>query len=131
MGEKPGRYSGKWTWVSCDGHAEPMDSPPALFVKEGSNTYWSLVQVRNAADRVVTIHMRLDGDNSDAVDDSPWTELPWATEAENYFKVPATILQDARTYEMQIILPSGPRYAIKHKGSDLAAEKATHALSLI
>jgi expansin (peptidoglycan-binding protein) len=125
MGEKPGRYSGKWTWVSCEGHAETSDGPPNLFVKEGSNAYWSLVHVRNAAERIAQIRMRLDGA------DSPWTELPWATEAENFFKVPATILQDPRTYEMQIILPSGPRYATRLKGSDLAAEKTMHTLSSI
>lgn len=135
MGEKPGRYSGKWTWVSCAGHPATFDGPPTLFVKEGSNAFWSLVQVRNADASTSKIRLRLVAANAASEAryvleaDSAWSDLPWATEAENFFKVPAALLQDDREYEMQIVLPSGPRYTATVRGSDLAEEKAIIPLS--
>lgn len=126
MGGRPGRYSGEWRWVSCSGHEGVSDGPPSLFVKEGGNAYWSLVQVRNAEASVLGIRLRLA-----SLGAGPWTDLAWATEAENFFKVPPAILQDAREYKMEITLSSGRGYAAVMPGADLAAEKSSLTLELL
>jgi|GEM_PF-7065971 len=61
----------------------------------------------------------------------PWTELVWATEAENFFKVPPAILQDAREYKLEITLSAGRGYGAVLKGADLAAEKSSLALEIL
>lgn len=121
MGEKPGRYSGEWTWVSCEGRAGVSDGPPALFVKEGSNPFWSLVQVRNGAERIAQIRLRPAG--RDPV--PAWTALPWAEEAENFFKVPSEVLQDTGSYDLEVVFAGGPGYAVAVKGRSLAVEKSS------
>ena len=123
MGARPGRYSGEWKWVSCAGREGVSDGPPTLFVKEGGNAYWSLVQVRNADAGVLGIRMRLA-----SMGEGNWTELPWATEAENFFKVPAAILQDARGYDLEITLSNGGSYVAALNGADLAMEKSSLSL---
>jgi hypothetical protein len=123
MGARPGRYSGEWKWVSCAGHEGVSDGPPSLFVKEGGNAYWSLAQVRNADAGVQGIRMRLA-----SLSAGPWTELPWAAEAENFFKVPKDILQDARGYNLEITLSTGRSYGAVLKGADLAVEKSSLSL---
>src|ERR1035437_4496829 len=91
----PGRYTGSWRFVSCDGLAGVSDGERALWVKEGSNSYWSLVQIRNPPSAVDAIRMRLPGDI--------WTDLAWATEAENFFKVPDVLLRDTNaTLQVEI-----------------------------
>lgn len=125
MGDQPGRYSGKWTLVSCDGHPEVSDGPPALYVKEGSNAFWSLVQVRNPAQRIQEIRVRKQRDTASTA----WNALPWATEAENFFKVDPKILQDPGAYVLEVLLPDGKGYTATLKGSALAAEKTSIALS--
>lgn len=126
MGARPGRYSGEWRWVSCAAHEGVSDGPPTLFVKEGGNAYWSLVQVRNGEAGVLGIRMR-----PASPDAGPWTELAWATEAENFFKVPPAILQDARAYEMEITLAIGRGYRAELKGADLAEEKSSLSLETL
>lgn len=126
MGARPGRYSGEWRWVSCAGHEGVSDGPPSLFVKEGGNAYWSLVQVRNAEAGVLGVRLRLAFTGARI-----WTELSWAAEAENFFKVPPAILQDAREYEMEITLSSERGYGATLKGSDLAVEKNSLALETL
>jgi hypothetical protein len=126
MGARPGRYSGEWRWVSCAGHEGVSDGPPSLFVKEGGNAYWSLVQVRNAEAGVLGVRLRLASSGAGS-----WTDLPWATEAENFFKVPTAILQDAREYDMEILLSTGRGYGAVLKGADLAAEKSSLALEIL
>ena len=126
MGAQPGRYSGEWRWVSCAGHEGVSDGPPSLFVKEGGNAYWSLIQVRNAEASVLGVRLRLA-----SLGAGPWTELVWATEAENFFKVPPAILQDAREYKLEITLSAGRGYGAVLKGADLAAEKSSLALEIL
>jgi expansin (peptidoglycan-binding protein) len=121
MGERPGRYSGAWRFVPCDGHAGVSDGPPVLFVKDGANAYWSLVQVRNPSERILGMRMRKAGT-------LPWTDLAWAAEAENFYHIPAGILQDAGEYELEAILPHGEPYGLRLKGSDLAVAETTFAL---
>lgn len=126
MGERPGRYSGEWRWVSCSGHEGVTDGPPSLFVKEGGNAFWSLIQVRNVDAGILAIHLRLA-----SLGAGPWTELAWAAEAENFFKVPADILRDDRAYAMEITLSVGRGFRAEVKGSDLAAAGNSIALELM
>lgn len=117
MGEKPGRYSGEWTWVSCDGHPEVSDGPPSLFIKEGSNPFWSLAQVRNPPERVAQARLRPAG----RTPVPEWTTLAWAEEAENFFKVPTQVLQDTGAYDLEVLFAGSPGLAARVKGSSLAA----------
>jgi hypothetical protein len=121
MGEKPGRYSGEWTWVSCEGQADVSDGPPSLYVKEGGNPFWSLVQVRNPAERVALVRLRPAGRTGDAA----WISLAWAAEAENFFKVPPEVLQDTGNYDLQVLFQNGPGYAVEVEGRSLAVEKSS------
>jgi hypothetical protein len=54
----------------------------------------------------------------DSMEGGPWTELSWATEAENFFKVPPSILQDARAYDLEITLSAGRGYVAVVKGAE-------------
>jgi hypothetical protein len=126
MGSQPGRYSGEWKWIPCAGHDGVSDGPPSLFVKEGGNAYWSLVQVRNGDAGVLGIRLRLA-----SLSAGSWTELPWAAEAENFFKVPPAILQDVNGYRLEITLSSGRGYGAVLQGSDLAVEKSSLALEML
>jgi hypothetical protein len=85
MGERPGRYQGEWSFVSCEAHPQVSDGSPAIHVKEGSSESWALVQVRNPPDGVVGIDWQSDDGVSGGA-------FPYASEAENYFKVPAQVL---------------------------------------
>lgn len=125
METRAGRYSGEWAWVSCEGQAGVSDGPPTLFVKEGSNPFWSLVQVRNPAERIVGIRLSPAAQS----EDPEWIDLAWASEAENFFKVPAGVLQDTGTYDLEARMPSGAGYAIQLKGSELAVEKSSIPLA--
>jgi len=122
MGNKPGRYAGEWTFVSCEGQPDVSDGPPSLFIKEGSNAYWSLIQVRNPAERVLGIRSRRAGA-------AVWTDLAWATEAENFFRVPDTVLADSSAYDLKVDLPRGTGYVLRCPGSALAAEKTSLPLA--
>ncbi|MEO6097586.1 MAG: expansin-like protein [Fibrobacteria bacterium] len=124
MGEKPGRYAGDWTWVTCEGQAGVSDGPPSLFVKEGGNAYWSLVQIRNAAERIAQVRLRPVG-KAGMAGDSAWINLTWADEAENFFKVPPQVLQDSGAYDLEVLFEGRPGYKVVIKGSSLAAEKSS------
>lgn len=95
MGMKAGRYAGEWRPVSCEGLQGVSDGPPSLHVKEGSSRWWSLVQVRNPPGAVRRIRLRRD------LPESPWISLAWAIEAENFLKVPESILQDSVPYLLE------------------------------
>ena len=88
-----GRYSGDWSFVPCEGLAGVSDGPRSLWVKEGASAFWSLVQVRDPPSAVDSLRMRLAG--------GAWTSLAWATEAENFFKIPVALLQDT-TASLQV-----------------------------
>jgi len=76
-----GRYTGKWRFVSCDGHPEVSDGPPTLDVLQGSNAWWSRVHVRNAPTATDAIGWQ------DA-DGTAHGFLPFAADPENAFEVP-------------------------------------------
>jgi len=97
MDAQAGRYAGQWRPISCAGLSGVSDGTPTLFVKDGSNAWWSLVQVRNPPSAVTGIRMR-----PDRLPET-WDTLSWASEAENYFKVPPAILSDSNTaYALEI-----------------------------
>jgi hypothetical protein len=80
-----GRYDGSWRFVSCAGHPEVSDGPTRLAISAGANAYWSRAQVRNPPGAVVSMS---------------WTDargasgaLPYASDPENTFEVPAAVLQ--------------------------------------
>jgi aryl-phospho-beta-D-glucosidase BglC (GH1 family) len=82
-----GRYTGKWRFVSCDGHPEVSDGAPTLEVFNGSNAWWSRVHVRNGRMATVSITWQ------DAAGGAGG-EFPFADDPENTFEVPVdTVLQ--------------------------------------
>jgi expansin (peptidoglycan-binding protein) len=116
MGAQAGRYSGHWRFVACPAFLDGLsDGPPSLHVKEGSNAWWSLVQVRNPVAAVATIQARGTGGLSDSV----WS-FAWATEAENFFKVPVSVLNDTGKLVLEIGYQDGTRSNTSIRGSDLA-----------
>ena len=124
MGDRPGSYAGEWTFVPCDRMPGLSDGPPTLFVKEGSNAYWSLVQVRNPLARILGIRCRRAGSGA------AWTDLAWATEAENFFRVPDGVAGDSSGYEFKIELPHGAGYSLGCRGTALAEAEASLLLVL-
>jgi len=103
MGIQAGRYSGRWSFITCPAFLEGLsDGPPALHVKDGSGSWWSLIQVRNPPSAVDSI--RVMGTASKV--DSTWV-LALATEAENFFKVPRSILADSQGVVIRIRYRNG------------------------
>ncbi len=121
MKNQPGRYSGEWEWVSCEGVQGVSDGEPSLHVKEGSGRWWSLVQVRNGPDAVLEIRARkaIDGE---------WLGLHWATEAENFISIPVEILQDSGDWELEVIWMNGLTAFLRIPGEKLAIEEASYVL---
>ncbi len=120
MGTQPGRYSGEWSFVPCQGLSGVTEGPKALWVKDGSNAYWSLVQVRNAPSGVDSILAR--------IPDGPWTPFTWATEAENFFKVPANLLQAPGKIEIRIVYRMAGPDTLQLEASSLAIAGANYKL---
>lgn len=120
---QPGRYYGEWEWVSCEGVNGVSDNPPSLYVKTGSNEWWSLVQVRNGTGSVEKIRMRKSGT-------AEWLNLTWATEAENYFKVPEEILQDSNIWEIEVVWDFGKSGSLQIQGKMLSIEDTSYTLVL-
>jgi len=111
MKDQPGRYSGEWEWVSCEGAQGVSDGPPSLHVKEGSGKWWSLVQVRNGPGAVLEIRAR-------KASEGEWQSLSWATEAENFLSVPVEILQDSDEWELEVIWRTGVSGFFKDSGRE-------------
>jgi len=121
MGIQAGRYEGEWEFISCEGHPEVFGDSTSLFVKEGSNAYWSVIQVRNPLDAVTQMVLYRAADSS-------LTELEWATEAENFFSVPANILQDSSEYEIRVSYRFSEGEIWKLKGTDLNKPEVSYRL---
>lgn len=124
MGIFAGRYSGDWEWISCKGIDGVYDGEPSLVVKEGSNAWWSLVQVRNGLDGISQIRMR-------SAKESEWRVLEWAIEAENFMRVPTEALQDTSIWEVEVQwLLDGSWATLQVKGTDFSIEKASYPLTI-
>ena len=119
MGEKPGRYTGKWERVSCEGAESTSDGERVLHVKEGSNAWWSVVQVRNGPSAVLDIQWRSGAQTGN---------LAWATEAENYWKVPPALLESKDTAYLYIRYRTAELDTLALPGTSLALENSDFPL---
>ena len=121
MGTAPGRYSGVWQFIPCDGLQGVSDGPPSLFVKEGSNAWWALVQVRNPPAAVLGIRW-------EAADGSASGEFAYATEAENYYAVPEEVRANDAPILLTVSFDFGIEIQTQVTGSSLTVENALYPL---
>ncbi len=115
MGTLAGRYSGEWSFVSCQGHPQLFDGPPRIWIKDGSSAFWSLVQVRDPLSAVLSLGYRKVSSS-----DTSWSDMVWATEAENFFKVPVDVLQDTSPYQFRAAYSDGSSQSATARGTALA-----------
>jgi len=116
-----GRYDGAWRFISCAGHPEVSDGPPALSVVAGANAYWSRVRIRNPAG---------------AVDSITWQDVQggsgsfaWASDPENAFEVPTSVLQSsAARVTVTVHFADGGTAAAALTPAQLAAENTSYSL---
>lgn len=77
-----GRYTGKWSFVSCAGHPEVSDGAPSLLVLGGSSRDWARVRIQNPKTSIDTIDWRTASGSASG-------SFPYATNPEfNAFEVP-------------------------------------------
>jgi hypothetical protein len=116
-----GRYAGEWEWVNCDSVEGVSDGNPSLYVKTGSNQWWSLIQARNGPGSVAEMRVRKAGN-------SEWQILQWAAEAENFLKLPEELLQDSDEWEIEVQWNTGSISTLKITGNKLSIEDAAYDL---
>jgi hypothetical protein len=121
MNSKAGRYSGEWEWVTCEDSDSISDGIPSLYVKTGSNEWWSLVQTRNGPGSVSEMRVRKTGTEN-------WQSLKWATEAENFFRLPVELIQDSSAWEIEVDWSTGTKSSLKIEGKKLAIEDTLYNL---
>jgi hypothetical protein len=121
MQTQPGRYAGEWEWVECDSADGVSDGPPSLHIKTGSNQWWSLVQTRNGPGSVMEMRVRKTGTTE-------WQILKWATEAENFFKLPEELLQDSGEWDIEVKWSTGSSSTLTITGNKLSVEDAVYEL---
>jgi len=115
MADGPGRYAGWWQWVSCTGHPEVFDGPLSLWVKDGSNPWWSRIQVRNPPGAVLSMAWRPSGGAA------PYQDLVFDEgNLENYYTVPASVLQSANEVDLIIRFSDGTSTTMTISGASLA-----------
>ena len=117
MGIQVGRYYGEWEFVSCEGVDGVWGDSTSLFVKDGANAFWSVVQVRNPRDMVKTITIK-------GIDTRDFHELKMFDGAENFWSVPEAVLQTDNRYYVVVSYRTGDEDKWKIKGSDLATPEA-------
>lgn len=117
MGNRVGRYSGEWEFVSCEGVDGVWDDSTSVWVKEGSSTFWSIIQVRNPKDAVKS--MTLKGVQSN---DAHVLEMVVGTE--NFWTVPPEVLQTDNEYTLTVTYRSGEPDTWLLKGSELSVGEA-------
>jgi len=115
MGEKPGRYSGEWEHIPCADELGTSDGPPVLHIKEGSNAWWSLVQVRNGPSATTSVTYTL-------LSSQTIGSFSWATEAENFWKIPAEVLASGDSLELVITFRTGEPKTVRTTAAALAME---------
>jgi len=120
MADGFGRYAGGWEFIPCTGHPEVFDGPPSLFVKEGSNAWWSAVQVRNPNLAVAALHWS--GPEGTGDFDYQGAEL------ENYYLVPAALLQSSAEVKITVEYRDASTQTVSLAGSELAVEGALYPL---
>ena len=117
MGIQVGRYYGEWEFVSCEGVDGVWGDSTSLFVKDGANAFWSVIQVRNPRDMVKTITIK-------GIDTRDYHELEMFDGAENFWSVPEAVLQTDNRYYVVVSYRTGDEDKWKIKGSDLATPEA-------
>ncbi|WP_290737603.1 hypothetical protein [Fibrobacter sp. UBA3718] len=116
MGNRVGRYSGEWGFVSCEGVDGVWGDSTSLWVKEGASEFWSIIQVRNPKDMVKSIMILGEGGES--------RELEMVVGTENFWTVPQAVLQTDSRYRVVVKYRTGTDDEWKIKGSDLAVPEA-------
>ena len=116
MGDRVGRYSGEWEFVSCEGVDGVWGDSTSLWVKEGASEFWSIIQVRNPKDMVKSITILGEGGES--------RELEMVVGTENFWTVPQAVLQTDNRYRVVVKYRTGTDDEWKIKGSDLAVPEA-------
>ena len=117
MGIQVGRYYGEWEFVSCEGVNGVWGDSTSLFVKDGANAFWSVIQVRNPRDMVRSISIK-------GVDTQDSYELQMFSGAENFWVVPEAVLQTDNRYRVIVSYRTGEDEEWKIKGTDLAVPEA-------
>ena len=117
MGDRVGRYSGEWEFVSCEGVDGVWGDSTSIWVKEGASTFWSIIQVRNPKDMVKSITIY-------EADASKSYTLEMVVGTENFWTVPPEILQSDNRYRVVVKYRTGTDDVWKIKGSDLAVGEA-------
>jgi expansin (peptidoglycan-binding protein) len=121
MGSQPGRYDGTWKFISCQGYPNVSDGSPSIFVKEGSNPWWALIQVRNPPAAVESIEWETaDGKKSGT--------FSFATEAENFYSVPEEVRASTETIHITVRYTDGTTHNLDITGSALTQAQASYPL---
>ena len=100
MGNRVGRYSGEWEFVSCEGVDGVWGDSTSLWVKEGASEFWSIIQVRNPKDMVKSIAIY-------GVDTSDFYELEMVVDTENFWTVPEAVLKTGNRYRVVVTYRTG------------------------
>jgi len=117
MGNRVGRYSGEWEFVSCEGVDGVWGDSTSLWVKEGASEFWSIVHVRNPKDMVKSITIY-------GVDTRDVFELEMVVGTENFWTVPPAVLQTENRYRVVVKYRTGIDDEWHIKGSELAVGEA-------
>jgi expansin (peptidoglycan-binding protein) len=118
-----GRYDGSWRFVSCTGHPEVSDGSPSLFVSDGSNAWWSRVQVRNPPSAVASIAWQGPAGSAPGM-------FPYATDPEDTFEVPMEVLQSSATsIAVTVLYTDGTSATVQLGPGQLAAANTAYPLN--
>jgi expansin (peptidoglycan-binding protein) len=119
-----GRYDGAWRFVSCAGHPEVSDGAPSLSVLNGSNAWWSRVQVRNPPSAVDSIEWQ------DAANAATHGTFPYATDPENTFEVPvSSVLQSTiASFKITVHFVDGSKATVQVSRAQLGAQGGSYPL---
>ena len=117
MGNRVGRYSGEWEFVSCEGVEGVWGDSTSIWVKEGASAFWSIIQVRNPRDMVKSITIY-------GVDTRDVHELEMVVGTENFWTVPQAVLQTDNRYRIVVKYRTGTDDEWHIKGSELAESEA-------
>jgi len=121
MGKEVGRYEGEWEFVPCKGIKNVYGDSTSIYTKEGTNSFWSVIQVRNPPDALKSITLV-------NLKDSTTYNLELAIEAENYWGVPSDVLQSEDSFSITVTYRSGEPDTWILTGNQLAQEQETYYL---
>jgi hypothetical protein len=123
MSDGSGRYQGAWQAVSCAGHPEVSDGAPSIFVKDGSSSGWSVIQVRNPVMAVSEIDWVNQSDSTQSGTLAP------ASGINNYFSVPTSVLQANATFELTVHYVDGSTATVPLTSTQLGQASTGYLLN--